>query len=126
MTGRAGVRRVGGDAVKAQSLGHALSTLRRAKRLSQREAGRRLGVTAQAWSKYERGQCAGIVTPSVLANLEAALGCEPGSLAAACPDAPMHAPCEVRPVVGGYEIALDLRQLAQADVLLLRITGASA
>lgn len=125
MSDSAGLRRVGADAAKVRALGEALSKLRRARRLSQRAAGARVGVSAQAWGKYERGQCPGIVSPATIEALEKALTCEPGSLLAACTPRSASGACAVREIPGGYEIALDLTRLRRHASLVLRIEGAS-
>lgn len=56
------------------ALGRALKVLRARSGLSQQEAGRRFGVSGQAWGLYENGRAASIFHPAVQRRLADALG----------------------------------------------------
>lgn len=62
-------------------MGEALAHLRRARGLSQAEAGSRIGMTSQGWSLYESGRRAGIFRPDVQRRLTQALDATPEDLA---------------------------------------------
>lgn len=64
----------------AQRLGEALAALRRARGLSQAEAGRRTGMTSQGWGLYETGKRSGLYRPDVQRRLTAALDATPEEL----------------------------------------------
>lgn len=64
----------------ARRLGDALAGLRRARGLSQAEAGRRAGLTSQGWGLYEAGKRSGLFRPDVQRRLTAALDATPGDL----------------------------------------------
>lgn len=64
----------------ARRLGDALADLRRARGLSQAEAGRRAGLTSQGWGLYEAGKRSGLFRPDVQRRLTAAIGAAPGDL----------------------------------------------
>lgn len=77
-------------------LGAGLAALRRARGLSQAEAGARLDMTSQAWGLYEAGKRPGLFRPDVQARLTGALELTPEDLALAVareagPPPPMHA-----------------------------------
>lgn len=57
----------------AIALGAALAELRRARGLSQAEAGARCGLTSQGWGLYEAGRRQGLYRPDVQKRLTAAL-----------------------------------------------------
>lgn len=65
----------------ARRLGEALAALRRARCLSQAEAGRLAGMTSQGWGLYESGKRSGLFRPDVQRRLTAALGTTPEALA---------------------------------------------
>ncbi|MEH6664211.1 MAG: helix-turn-helix transcriptional regulator [Brevundimonas sp.] len=69
------------DDPEANALGEALAVLRRARGLSQAEAGARMGVTSQAWGLYEAGRRPGVFRPDVQRRLTAALDLTPEDLA---------------------------------------------
>ena len=69
------------DDPEAEALGEALAALRKARGLSQAEAGARLGVTSQAWGLYEAGRRPGVYRPDVQRRLTAALDLTPEDLA---------------------------------------------
>lgn len=69
------------DDPEAAALGEALTALRKARGLSQAEAGARLGVTSQAWGLYEAGRRPGVFRPDVQRRLTAALDLTPEDLA---------------------------------------------
>jgi transcriptional regulator with XRE-family HTH domain len=64
----------------ARRLGDALADLRRARGLSQAEAGRRAGMTSQGWGLYEAGKRSGLFRPDVQRRLTAALDAVPEDL----------------------------------------------
>lgn len=64
----------------ARRLGDALAGLRRARGLSQAEAGRRAGLTSQGWGLYEAGKRSGLFRPDVQRRLTAALDATPADL----------------------------------------------
>lgn len=64
----------------ARRLGDALADLRRARGLSQAEAGRRAGLTSQGWGLYEAGKRSGLFRPDVQRRLTAAIDATPGDL----------------------------------------------
>jgi len=57
----------------ARRLGEALARLRRARGLSQAEAGARAGMTSQGWGLYEAGKRSGLFRPDVQRRLTAAI-----------------------------------------------------
>ncbi len=65
----------------ALALGEALGALRRARGLSQAEAGQRIGMTSQGWGLYESGRRPGLFRPDVQRRLLAALDATPEDLA---------------------------------------------
>ena len=69
------------DDPEADALGQALAALRKARGLSQAEAGARMGVTSQAWGLYEAGRRPGMFRPDVQRRLPAALDLTPEDLA---------------------------------------------
>lgn len=69
------------DDPEADALGRALAALRKARGLSQAEAGARMGVTSQAWGLYEAGRRPGMFRPDVQRRLTAALDLTPEDLA---------------------------------------------
>ncbi len=69
------------DDPDADALGQALAALRKARGLSQAEAGARMGVTSQAWGLYEAGRRPGMFRPDVQRRLTAALDLTPEDLA---------------------------------------------
>ncbi|MFN3536434.1 MAG: helix-turn-helix domain-containing protein [Brevundimonas sp.] len=69
------------DDPEANALGEALALLRKARGLSQAEAGARMGVTSQAWGLYEAGRRPGMFRPDVQRRLTAALDLTPEDLA---------------------------------------------
>lgn len=69
------------DDPEADALGQALAALRKARGLSQAEAGARMGVTSQAWGLYEAGRRPGMFRPDVQRRLTAALDLTPEDLA---------------------------------------------
>lgn len=82
------------DNPEADALGQALAALRKARGLSQAEAGARMGVTSQAWGLYEAGRRPGMFRPDVQRRLTAALDLTPEDLAlemARAPGAPSNA-----------------------------------
>ena len=62
-------------------LGEALAALRRARGLSQAEAGACLNMTSQGWGLYEAGRRPGLFRPDVQRRLTGALGSTPEALA---------------------------------------------
>ena len=83
----------------ALALGEALGALRRARGLSQAEAGQRIGMTSQGWGLYESGRRPGLFRPDVQRRLLAALDATPEDLA-------LHTatpPLEARPTASGLE-----------------------
>jgi transcriptional regulator with XRE-family HTH domain len=66
---------------QARILGEALAGLRRARGLSQAEAGERVGMTGQGWGLYEAGRRPGLFRPDVQRRLTAALDATPDALA---------------------------------------------
>ena len=71
----------------ARRLGEALAALRRARGLSQAEAGERVGMTSQGWGLYEAGKRSGLFRPDVQRRLTAALDATPEALSPAVPEA---------------------------------------
>lgn len=65
----------------ARRLGEALAALRRARGLSQAEAGARVGITSQGWGLYEAGKRPGLFRPDVQRRLTAAVDSTPEALA---------------------------------------------
>ena len=61
-------------------LGEALAALRRARGLSQAEAGARVGMTSQGWGLYEAGRRPGLFRPDVQRRLTGALDATPEAL----------------------------------------------
>lgn len=62
------------DADAMRAFGRALAVLRTRAGLSRTAAAGKLGVTVQAWGKYENGRMPGIFRPSVQHRLAAAVG----------------------------------------------------
>lgn len=58
----------------ARELGRALTVLRKRAALNQEGAGERIGVSGQAWAKYENGKAPGIFHPATQLRLVSALG----------------------------------------------------
>jgi len=77
-------------------LGEALAALRRARGLSQAEAGRQAGMTSQGWGLYEAGRRPGLFRPDVQRRLTLAIGATPEALALAAgepaPSTPHNTP----------------------------------
>lgn len=71
----------------ARRLGEALAALRRARGLSQAEAGERVGMTSQGWGLYEAGKRPGLFRPDVQRRLTAAVDATPEALALSLSDA---------------------------------------
>ena len=67
--------------IDARRLGEALAALRRARGLSQAEAGERVGITSQGWGLYEAGKRPGLFRPDVQRRLTAAVDSTPQALA---------------------------------------------
>ena len=65
---------------EARRLGEALAGLRRARGLSQAEAGRRAGLTSQGWGLYEAGKRSGLFRPDVQRRLTTAIDAAPEDL----------------------------------------------
>jgi len=65
----------------ARRLGEALAALRRARGLSQAEAGARVGMTSQGWGLYEAGKRPGLFRPDVQRRLTGAVDATPEALA---------------------------------------------
>jgi len=65
---------------EARRLGEALAALRRARGLSQAEAGARVGMTSQGWGLYEAGKRPGLFRPDVQRRMTAALDARPEDL----------------------------------------------
>jgi transcriptional regulator with XRE-family HTH domain len=76
----------------ARRLGEALAALRRARGLSQAEAGARVGITSQGWGLYEAGKRPGLFRPDVQRRLTAAVDATPEALALSLPDMPAPPP----------------------------------
>lgn len=76
----------------ARRLGEALAALRRARGLSQAEAGARVGITSQGWGLYEAGKRPGLFRPDVQRRLTAAVDATPEGLALSLSDAPPAPP----------------------------------
>ncbi|MDQ8027642.1 MAG: helix-turn-helix transcriptional regulator [Brevundimonas sp.] len=76
----------------ARRLGEALAALRRARGLSQAEAGARAGMTSQGWGLYEAGKRPGLFRPDVQRRLTAAVDATPEALALSLPEAAAPAP----------------------------------
>ena len=76
----------------ARRLGEALAALRRARGLSQAEAGARVGITSQGWGLYEAGKRPGLFRPDVQRRLTAAVDATPEALALSLPDTPARPP----------------------------------
>lgn len=76
----------------ARRLGEALAALRRARGLSQAEAGGRVGITSQGWGLYEAGKRPGLFRPDVQRRLTAAVDATPEALALKLGSAPVEAP----------------------------------
>lgn len=76
----------------ARRLGEALADLRRARGLSQAEAGARVGITSQGWGLYEAGKRPGLFRPDVQRRLTAAVDATPEALAFALTDTPIASP----------------------------------
>lgn len=135
-----GVRRPGADGPELMTLGKALAALRRFKGMTQGEAGAALGISLQAWGKYEAGLCPGIISPAAQGRLERALGCEPGALAKArqaqtvserilspqTQDADAAIPCFIRRVRDGFELTIDLDELRSGGALKISLVGGGA
>jgi transcriptional regulator with XRE-family HTH domain len=66
----------------ARALGAALTALRGRCGLSQEQAGARLGLTGQAWGKYETGRSPGIFRPATQTRLTRAVESTPEALMA--------------------------------------------
>jgi transcriptional regulator with XRE-family HTH domain len=79
----------------ARRLGEALAALRRARGLSQAEAGARVGMTSQGWGLYEAGKRPGLFRPDVQRRLTAAVDATPEALSISLSlGLPMTAPPE--------------------------------
>lgn len=76
----------------ARRLGEALAALRRARGLSQAEAGARVGITSQGWGLYEAGKRPGLFRPDVQRRLTTAVDSTPEALALHLASAPSDAP----------------------------------
>jgi transcriptional regulator with XRE-family HTH domain len=76
----------------ARRLGEALAALRRARGLSQAEAGGRVGMTSQGWGLYEAGKRPGLFRPDVQRRLTAAVDSTPEALALHLAAAPADDP----------------------------------
>lgn len=66
---------------EAERLGAALAWLRKARGLSQAEAGARVGMTSQGWGLYEAGRRPGLFRPDVQRRLTTAVESSPEELA---------------------------------------------
>ncbi|RZJ44852.1 MAG: XRE family transcriptional regulator [Brevundimonas sp.] len=73
-------------------LGEALAALRRARGLSQAEAGARVGMTSQGWGLYEAGKRPGLFRPDVQRRLTGAVDATPETLILHLSEAPDPAP----------------------------------
>lgn len=82
-------------------LGRALSVLRRARGLSQADAGARLGMTSQGWGLYEAGRRPGLYRPDVQRRLTGALDATVEALRLAL-ETP-RAPSPADPAASGVE-----------------------
>lgn len=87
----------------ARRLGEALAALRRARGLSQAEAGARLGMTSQGWGLYEAGKRPGLFRPDVQRRLTGAVDATPEALALVLSDAPAGLPPPPPPPATGLE-----------------------
>ncbi|QDH71993.1 helix-turn-helix transcriptional regulator [Brevundimonas sp. M20] len=76
----------------ALRLGEALAALRRARGLSQAEAGARVGMTSQGWGLYEAGKRPGLFRPDVQRRLTGAVDATPEALALLLSDASARSP----------------------------------
>ncbi len=76
----------------ARRLGEALAALRRARGLSQAEAGGRVGITSQGWGLYEAGKRPGLFRPDVQRRLTAAIESTPEALALGLAARPLESP----------------------------------
>lgn len=74
---------------EARRLGEALADLRRARGLSQAEAGARVGITSQGWGLYEAGKRPGLFRPDVQRRLTAAVDATPEALALSLSEPPV-------------------------------------
>lgn len=91
----------------ARRLGEALAALRRARGLSQAEAGGRVGMTSQGWGLYEAGKRPGLFRPDVQRRLTAAIESTPEALAIGLAAMPFEgpAPSGVESRARGFEAA---------------------
>lgn len=80
------------DEAEVRGLGEALSALRRERRLSQAEAGQRIGMTSQGWGLYEAGRRPGLFRPDVQRRLTGALDATPEDMALLVGAAPLPQP----------------------------------
>ena len=98
----------------ARRLGEALAALRRARGLSQAEAGARVGMTSQGWGLYEAGRRPGLFRPDVQRRLTGAVDATPEALILHLSEPPATAPA---PVSGmerrGFLVSSRLLQLAK-------------
>lgn len=114
----------------ARRLGDALADLRRARGLSQAEAGRRAGLTSQGWGLYEAGKRSGLFRPDVQRRLTAAIDATPADLRSSVLSGPgmasesrtfVHAPAPtpLRPTVQRLQLSNDdLAPWAASGVVL--------
>ena len=79
----------------ARRLGEALAALRRARGLSQAEAGARVGMTSQGWGLYEAGRRPGLFRPDVQRRLTGAVDATPEALILHLSEPPATAPAPV-------------------------------
>lgn len=100
------------DDEDARRLGEALAALRRARGLSQAEAGARVGMTSQGWGLYETGRRPGLFRPDVQRRLTAAVDATPEALMLAAGDPPARGPSP--PVSGLASAGRDFRPAAVA------------
>ncbi len=84
-------------------LGEALAALRRARGLSQAEAGARVGMTSQGWGLYEAGKRSGLFRPDVQRRLTGAVDATPEALVLHLSGAPDTTPAPDSTPASGVE-----------------------
>lgn len=84
-------------------LGEALAALRRARGLSQAEAGARVGMTSQGWGLYEAGKRPGLFRPDVQRRLTGAVDATPEALILKLSGAPDTTPAPASTPASGVE-----------------------
>ena len=92
---------------EVRALGEALSALRRERRLSQAEAGQRIGMTSQGWGLYEAGRRPGLFRPDVQRRLTGALDATPEDMALLLGAAPLPQPKSAADGLQGRDPAYD-------------------